>query len=147
MYNGEEVGRLTHDDAVHAAAWSADGEWLVTASADQTARVCGGGDLAERSRVLVEDEVYDVAVSPAGPWLATAGADKSVRVWDVASGRELARIVLDDPAYSVDFSPDGRRLAIAYGGTRTAHPTGRWSPRRGGAHDVPYGCAAIWGTA
>jgi predicted Ser/Thr protein kinase len=145
MYNGEEVSRLGHDDAVHAAAWSADGEWLATASADQTARVWAGGDLAERARMLLDDEVYDVAVSPVGPWIATASADKTVRVWDATDGRELARIVLDDPACAVDFSPDGRRLAMAYGGTRKAHTTGRWSARRAGAQDAPYGCAAVWG--
>jgi WD40 repeat protein len=101
-----------HDDWVTDANASPDGELLVTACADGTARIWstrGGPPLA----VLRGHRggVNRAFFSPAGDAILTASDDGSVRVWEFRAPEVLAS--LDRWALGAAFDPQGARVAIA----------------------------------
>ena len=101
---------LGHERDVITTAFSPDGAWLATGSADSTVRmwpVQGGG--AGSARVLRghESTLEAVTWSRDGSLLAS-GDNKSVRVWRVPDGAPLHRF--DGGVKSLTFSPDGRQL-------------------------------------
>lgn len=102
-----------HNGAVYSAAWSPDGTRLVTASADNTARVWNaGGDplLILRHRGPVNRALW----SPDGTRIVTASSDDTAIIWDAASGTPLFTLSghQEDVLLAV-WSPDGRRIATA----------------------------------
>ncbi|KAM3108459.1 AAA-like domain-containing protein [Phormidesmis sp. 146-33] len=107
----ESLGR--HQDIVYGASFSPDGQRIVTASADKTARVW---DLSGREIVKLQghqDIVYSASFSPDGQRIVTASADKTARVWDL-SGREIAKLQgHQNSVRSASFSPDGQRIVTA----------------------------------
>jgi WD40 repeat protein len=65
-------------------AWSPDGRYLATASADDTARVWDAATGATvRTLTGHTSEVVSVAWSPDGRHLATASDDDTARIWPV----------------------------------------------------------------
>ena len=84
--SGRELHTLAgHEDAVYSAAFSPDGQRIVTASWDQTARIWE----AETGRQLHtlaghEELVFSAVFSPDGRRILTASDDKTARIWDVA---------------------------------------------------------------
>jgi tetratricopeptide (TPR) repeat protein len=96
---------------VHAAALSADGRRLATASGGGIAVVWDVADSNQIVSVRHTDTVVAVALSPDGTRLATGSQDKTARVWDIASRAELLRAPHDRTVLAVALSPDGTRLA------------------------------------
>lgn len=104
-----------HEQVLTDARFSPNGEHVVTASADSTARIWStqtGQPLqvlsGHRKRVLFA--VFD----PTGSLLVTSSQDKRVRLWDVQTGKQ--RTVLEGHKKQVTgaaFSPDGRWLGTA----------------------------------
>ena len=82
--DGRELGRITHDGAVRAVAFSPDGKLLATASWDETARIVAVADGRELARITHDGPVNAVAFSPDGKFLATASDDKTARFWSTA---------------------------------------------------------------
>ena len=104
-----------HENEVTSAAFSPDGARIVTASADETARIW---DAATGKEITVlrghENRVTSAAFSPDGARIVTASWDKTARIWDAATGKEIT--VLrghDDFVTSAAFSPDGARIVTA----------------------------------
>ena len=101
-----------HTGWVFQAAFSPDGQRIVTASEDHTARVWN----AANAQLLAKLEghtgsVFQAAFSPDGQRIVTASEDHTARVWSVASGQVLA--TLEGHRGSVEqaaFSPDGQRI-------------------------------------
>src|SRR5262249_38407558 len=87
---GAGVAMKGHADAVHALAFSPDGQTLASCGYDRLVKlwdVVTGKlvrDLKDHS-----DAVYSVAFSPDGKLLASGAADRAVKVWDVATGTRL----------------------------------------------------------
>lgn len=106
-----EQGR-SHDDRVTDADVSTDGEWLVTASADHTARIW-----STRSNTQIAvlrghtNEVNRTAFSHDGTQIVTASADGTVRIWNFRAPRLLASS--DHQALSATFEPSGARVAVS----------------------------------
>jgi WD40 repeat protein/DNA-binding SARP family transcriptional activator/class 3 adenylate cyclase len=116
---GEELHRIWHRLDVNSVAFSPDGEYLVTASWDGTAKIV---DRSGRViRVLREREseisIRDARFSPDGLLVATAavvglgGPGTSVKIWDWKRGEVVRRINAN--ASSLDFDPRGHRIATA----------------------------------
>lgn len=107
-------------DWVSQAVLSPDGERVLTASEDATARIW---DVASGAPLVVlrgdGGAVYTASFSPDGRRVVTASQDGTVHVWDSASGE---RLFVLQPATALDrreevtaavFSPDGRFIAAA----------------------------------
>ena len=105
-----ELARLRHDQAIASAAFSPDGERILTASSDGTARVWNAASGRELVRLKHDREVSSAAFSADGQRVVTTSWDQTARVWDAFTGRELARVKHDRAVHWAGFSADGRRV-------------------------------------
>ena len=77
-----------HERDVTASAWSPDGNLVVTASADSTARIWDAHTGRELIQLLSHTGgVNTAAWSPDGRLVVTGGSDRTVRIWDAQTGR------------------------------------------------------------
>jgi tetratricopeptide (TPR) repeat protein len=106
---------LRHRRKVVGLAFSPDGRFIVTVSAEGAARMWDVFSGREYRRVLHPGlgQILRAAFSPEGRWLATASSDNTARIWDVATGKEQWRLRHTAFVQDVAFSPDGRWLATA----------------------------------
>ena len=113
-----------HETIVNGLAFSPEGDRLVTAGADGSAKIWDTASGQALHTLSGHDWVWRVAYSPDGSLLATAGRDATVKLWDAVSGQELStmidHLIQDKAEYyrgvlGLAFSPDGRRLATAGG--------------------------------
>jgi WD40 repeat protein len=79
---GAEVLRLTHEDSVHRAAFSAGGARVLTASADRIVRVWGAATGVEIARLAHDDWVTSAAISPDGACVASA-CGNTAQLWRI----------------------------------------------------------------
>src|SRR5262249_13061434 len=104
-----------HARGIYRIAFSPDGARLVTASADQTARVWD----AKTGQALTEmrghaGEVLGAVFSPDGRWVATASRDRTARLWDAATGKQVRAFEgHTGQLLRAAFAPDGKTLATA----------------------------------
>ena len=101
-----------HTSSVLSAAFSPDGQRIVTASYDKTARVwnAASGQLLATLQGHT-DRVRNAEFSPNGERIVTASEDKTARVWNAANGQLL--VILQGhtgPVENAAFSPDGQRI-------------------------------------
>src|SRR5262249_20382881 len=78
-----------YEDVVYSAAFSPDGERIVTASRDKTVRLRDaetGMDIAEP--LGHADVVRSAAFSPDGKRIVTASDDRTARVWEIFANTE-----------------------------------------------------------
>jgi tetratricopeptide (TPR) repeat protein len=137
---GDPITRpLRHSDEVTGASFSPDGQQVITASLDESARVWDAvtGDPITAS-LKHPAHVLHASFSPDGRHIVTATEFKvgiaqtrggTARVWHPAAGKVIA--TFEHPRGSVlhaSFSPDGSRVA-------TSHISGRihvWDLAKGG---------------
>jgi WD40 repeat protein len=107
----------SHDATILWTEFSHDGRWLVTASADNTARVWDASTAAPVGQPLEHAaSVRRAKFSPDGSSVATGSDDGIARVWETRTGKLLTPPMAHHNAiWSVVFSPDGQRLAVACG--------------------------------
>ncbi|MBD2311992.1 caspase family protein [Desertifilum sp. FACHB-1129] len=132
-----------HQAPITNAQFSPDGQQVITASWDKTARlweVQSGKAIA----ILPHDTALSgAAFSPDGQWVMTATWDKTAKVWDTKT-KTLQRIFAGHtaPVLDAEFSPDGQSLLTA-GADATVR---RWETNTGtqkqvfqtlNAHSVP----------
>lgn len=93
---------------VFSASFGPDG-WIVTASADNTARVWKreGSGWSSISLVGHEDDVKSASFSAGGKSVVTASKDGTARVWRSSDGKELYRLVAGVEVEAAAFSADG----------------------------------------
>jgi len=110
----KELAVLQHKGSVWSAVFSPDGQLVVTASWDDTARVweaTTGKELAvlRGHTGLVRSAVFSLD----GQLVVTASQDGTARVWDAATGKEVAVLQHEDSVWSAAFSPDGQWVVTA----------------------------------
>jgi eukaryotic-like serine/threonine-protein kinase len=123
-----------HEGFVESAEFSADGNQIVTASIDKTARLWSALTGAPIGPPLRHHHAVSRAFfTPSNYRVVTSSEDGKLRFWDPETGR-LARDPLPTTAIEIDadnFSPDGRWLAApVQGGVQlfdaaNGEPTGR----------------------
>ena len=102
-----------HTRVIHDLAFSRDGRYLASGSADKTVRIW---DVEQRKELHTlsghQDNVYAVGFSPDGQRLVSGSNDDTLRLWDVGEGA-LIREMLghQDKVRAATFSPEGRYIA------------------------------------
>ena len=72
---------MPHNNVVSSAVFSPDGKYVVSGSADKTARVWETNTGREITRVIHNDNVVVVTFSPDGKFVASGGEDGVIRIW------------------------------------------------------------------
>ncbi|MCO5999498.1 WD40 repeat domain-containing protein [Actinoallomurus rhizosphaericola] len=109
-----EIATLSgHADPINELAFNSDGELLVSAACDNTARIWQ----PERRRQVTtlrghDDWVRSAAFSPDGRIVATGSRDKTTRIWSTEDWRELTTLPIGEDVLSVVFHPGGSWLAV-----------------------------------
>jgi WD40 repeat protein len=101
-----------HSNCVTYAAFSADGQQIVSGSTDKTVRVWNA-QTGDQLAVLEghSDFVTSASFSPDGQQIVSGSYDYTVRVWSAQTGDQLA--VLEghsEQVTSASFSPDGQQI-------------------------------------
>src|SRR5215467_8281383 len=83
-----------HEYAVNGAAFSPDGQLVVTASTDKTVRLwhTETGEPIGLPLMGHADRVTGAAFSPDGTRIVTTSADRTARLWDAASGHQIVTL-------------------------------------------------------
>src|SRR5262249_4240089 len=121
-----------HEGGVSSAAFSPDGQRIVTASQDKTARVWNADGTGE-PLVLRGHEgwVVSAAFSPDGQRIVTASEDKTARVWKAdGTGEPLVLRGHEGWVASAAFSSDGQRI-VTTSDDKTARVWTNLTPLRG----------------
>jgi WD40 repeat protein/ABC-type dipeptide/oligopeptide/nickel transport system ATPase component len=102
-----------HAQAVLTAVFSRDGQFILTASEDETARLWSVNGNLLRTLTGHSHHVLSAVFSPNGQYILTASNDRTARLWDLA-GQTIA-ILSDhtDLVKSAVFSPNGQRILTA----------------------------------
>ncbi|MEK6589057.1 MAG: caspase family protein [Nitrospinota bacterium] len=123
-----------HENAVYGLAFSSDSRYLISGSADNTARIWnlgkinfnGSGGNGEAVTITSStsleghtDYLYAVSFSPYGNISVTGSNDYTVKLWDARSGSLITTMVgHTDKVNSAVFTPDGRYI-LSGGNDRT----------------------------
>ena len=116
VINGKLLFELDdHTDSVNGIAYSPDGNWLVTASSDHTARVWHATS-GERKAILPhETSVRFAFFSPGGKWIITGTQDNVLHVWESDTYQKERSIDFGfEELRSFGFSPDGEYLLVTF---------------------------------
>ena len=113
--------QLGHSEGIRSVAFSPDGQFVLTASPDNTARLWEAASGRELRRFEGHTNAVSSAVfSQDGRYILTGSADDTARLWNAETGKELQRFLgHEGMVYSVAFSIDGRRV-LTGGGDKTA---------------------------
>jgi WD40 repeat protein len=111
-----QIKLIGHDDAVFQSEFSPDGNCVVTASADRTARLWSAAD-GEPLAIMSEHTaaVSRARFSPTGPYVVTASRDGTARLWRISDGCKTAQPIAvlrghTDRLYDVKFSNSGLQV-------------------------------------
>lgn len=102
-----------HSSWVYTVAFSPDGKYLTSASADKTIIIWDLSTGAPQATLVGHSNwVLSVAFSPEGKLLASGSNDGIVKLWDLSTGvRQTTLGQHSGFVNAVAFSPDGKRLA------------------------------------
>ena len=106
---------IGHEDALNSAVFSPDGQYILTASADQTARLW---EQASGKEIMTyrghERSVNSAVFSPDGEYILTASHDQTARLWERSSGKQIMTYRGHEFwVTSAVFSPDGEYILTA----------------------------------
>ncbi|WP_437935888.1 nSTAND1 domain-containing NTPase [Sorangium sp. So ce341] len=103
-----------HQQPIHAAVWSHDGQRVLSASDDMTARLWNAGGTGDPIVLSGQrGRINALAFSPDDKRVLTASEDGAVRLWDADGGKLDVLEVGGVPVRHAAWSPDGARVATA----------------------------------
>jgi len=112
--SGKQLAELKgHQSSVFSASFSADGQRIVTASGDNTARVW---DLSGKQLAALKGHqrsVTSASFSADGQRIVTTSGDNTARVWDLSGKQLVALKGHQSSVTSASFSPDRQRIVTA----------------------------------
>jgi WD40 repeat protein len=113
-HTGTELMQLDHDGVVLAVAFSPDGQYIATGSADGSTRIWNR-DAIQVGRTTTDrsSPTFAVAFSPDSHYLATGGFSFAGEVVAVPAATDVATLQMDDSAQSFAWSPDGTAVGAA----------------------------------
>jgi WD40 repeat protein len=105
-------GILAHPKGADLAAFSPDGQTVLTTGKDGTIRLWDVATARPRGAPMRQEGTIRAAVfSPDGKTVVTAGDDQTARLWDAATGAPRGEpLIHPKSVLAAAFSPDGRRL-------------------------------------
>jgi RNA polymerase sigma factor (sigma-70 family) len=105
--------RFRHMHTISSLTYSANGQYLLSGSWDNTVRLWSAITGQELRRFKPESEGFSsVAISPDGSTIAAGNMRRTLYLWEAATGREICRVEkLENTVFGLRFSPDGRILA------------------------------------
>ncbi len=127
---------LGHREQVESAAFSPDGQHVVTASSDRTAKVWDAKNGKEEFTLRGHrDKVTGAVFNEEGTLLVTTSIDNTAKVWDSESGTELLTLGGNQVGLgSAAFSADGKHVVHVVtansDGTVTTWDIGKEPPAR-----------------
>jgi len=107
------IASFPHQDGLWRAVFSPDGERILTASWDKTAKLWDAVSGKLIASFDHQGSVWHAAFSPDGARILTASADKTAKLWDAGSKKLIASFDHQDSVYDAAFSPDGERILTA----------------------------------
>lgn len=111
VFMPDEIAQMAPGSDVNTVAFSPNGQWVATGSADGTAHVWDAVTGREVAHMPHEGVVTSVAFNPNSEWVASGSADGTVRVWETTTGQEVAHMLHEGEVTSVAFSPNGEWVA------------------------------------
>ena len=116
----QDVSLLTlrgHTNRVESAAFSPDGQRIVSASGDRTIRIWDAQTGEQIGSPLTGHTggVESAAFSPDGQRIVSASGDNTIRIWDAQTGEQIGNSLRGHTNWvrSAAFSPDGQRIVSA----------------------------------
>jgi WD40 repeat protein/DNA-binding winged helix-turn-helix (wHTH) protein len=107
----EPMLTLKHDGLVDTAFFSPDGQRILSAAHDDTARLWSTSDGRLLAVLRHDAPVQDAEFSADGRRIVTASDDHTARIWDGTDGRQLAVLAgHTDKVWRAIFSADGQRV-------------------------------------
>ncbi len=102
------------ETAVTGLAWSADGQFVLTAAQDKSLKLwnTADGNLA-RQYFGQADAARCLAITKDGTKVIAGCNDKSLRIWNFSDGGLLATILLESAPRAIAATADGSRIAAA----------------------------------
>jgi len=107
LKSAKEVTHIeAHDLPILALTLSPNGQFLASASHDQTVKIWN-----LQTRQLVKTLTGHRSFSPDGKLLASGGGDRTVRLWNLTTGGMIRSFSQQpDPVYALTFNATGDRL-------------------------------------
>lgn len=113
---GERLLHLKHSDSVFSLAYSADGRYLLSASADGSAKVWDAATGAEVSRFAHAASVLGAAFTMDDDWVLSVSSDGIAYLWEARTGKEILRMATGANVRASGFavSQAAQQVAIGY---------------------------------
>lgn len=112
--SGARVLRLSgFTQAITQITYSPKGQWLATASTDNTIRIWQAETGKLQAQIVHQGPINSLAFSSNGQWLLTASTDGTAQLWQTATGRSQYILRHTGAVNQATFSPSSQWIATA----------------------------------